>query len=95
MRWADNITTFMRRLSGNVEASAFQKSQDLPWPVQGLLYLDTSDCSNMIILLYCKTYAEVLNNEGYCTTFRQLSLSSMWITNCDIRQTILYVEGQL
>jgi hypothetical protein len=96
VRRADNITTFICRLSRNLGASASQKSQDLSRPAQGLLYLDKSGFSTMIILLYCKTYAEVLNvNEGYCTTLGQLSVSSTWLANCDIRQTIPYVEGQL
>jgi len=96
VRRADNITTFMRRLSGNLGASASQKPHDLSRPVQGWLYLDTSGCSTTTILFYFKTYAEVLNvNEGYCTTLRQLSVSSTWLANCDIRQTILNIEGQL
>jgi len=83
-------------MSGNLRASASQKPQDLSRPIQGLLYLDKSGFSTTIILLYCKAYAEVLNvNERYSTTLRQLSASSTWLANCDIRQSILYVEGQL
>ena len=36
---SDNLTTFTRRLSGNLGASTSWKSQGLFRPVQGLLYL--------------------------------------------------------
>ena len=39
VRRADNLTTFMCRLSWNLEASTSWKPQDLPRPVMGLLYL--------------------------------------------------------
>jgi hypothetical protein len=38
VRRADNLTTFMCRLSGNVEASNSWNHQDLSGPVMGLLY---------------------------------------------------------
>jgi len=39
MRRADNLTTFMCRLSRNLGASASWKPQGLSRPVMGLLYL--------------------------------------------------------
>jgi hypothetical protein len=83
-------------MSGKLRASASQITRDLSMPIQGLLYLDKSGFSTTIILLYYKAYAEVLNvNERYSTTLCRLSASSTWLANCDIRQTILHVEGQL
>jgi len=38
VRRADNLTTFMCRLSWNLEASASWNPQGLPRPVMGLLY---------------------------------------------------------
>jgi hypothetical protein len=39
VRWADNLTTFMCRLSWNLGASVSWKPQGLSRPVMGLLYL--------------------------------------------------------
>jgi len=41
MRKADNLATFMCRLSGNLGASTGWNSQGLSRPVHGLLYLYT------------------------------------------------------
>ena len=51
MRRADNVTTFICRLSSNLGASASWNPQGLSRPVMGLLYLFTFCLSRVVLVL--------------------------------------------
>jgi hypothetical protein len=65
---ADNLTTFMCRLSGNLGASTSWNPQGLSRPVMGLFYL------YVIILLNVLSGTQLICNAGYIKVFPHADL---------------------
>ena len=68
MRRADNLTTLMKRLSSNLEASTTWNPQGLSRPVMGLLYLIYRKHNNVlyrIIRHLIAKYGNYVKHWGY------------------------------
>jgi len=90
VRWADNLTTFMCRLSGNLGASISWNRQGLSRPVMGLIYLFLQWNLRIYNFIAKNIYPRISTFSGICLFLYRSCLHSHAM--CEIYLAVVWVN---